>query len=326
MKSFLLVNKLIIFMLCYWSQIPGALCLRNVIISMPDAVERDEKVRLICRYNLEGETLYTLKWYKGEQEFYRFTPKESPPIKIFKVKGYTELEVVREESNGEQVTLKRAVRSISGRYSCEVTTDSPSFHAVSGHAELRVVVLPKEIPYIKVNAPKIKEGDWANVTCTSNASIPAANLTWTINNKAVTGKARIIHSQRVLDENDQEEAFSSISFQVDESHFKENNSLKVRCTASIYSIYQKTNEIGILLDRPNKAIYKPQVQREPTMITVLPSVKLSRSNIQLDKVYNDNNANNVIQSGNLENTNKSSTLTLGTFYIMLITLSMTLLC
>lgn len=117
--------------------------------------------------------------------------------------------------------------------------------------------------------------------------------TWT---PQVTGKPRIIHSQRVLDENDQEEAFSSISFQVDESHFKENNSLKVRCTASIYSIYQKTNEIGILLDRPNKAIYKPQVQRYPTVITELPSVKLSRSNVHLDKVYNDNNANNVIES------------------------------
>lgn len=70
---------------------------------MPDAVEKDEKVRLVCRYNLEGETLYTLKWYKGEQEFYRYTPKESPPIKIFAVRGYRELEVVVSETNVDKV-------------------------------------------------------------------------------------------------------------------------------------------------------------------------------------------------------------------------------
>lgn len=44
-----------------------------------------------------------------------------------------------EESYGDQVTLKRATISLAGFYTCEVTTEYPSFHAVSGHGELRVV-------------------------------------------------------------------------------------------------------------------------------------------------------------------------------------------
>lgn len=32
---------------------------------------------------MEGDTLYTVKYYKGRKEFYRYTPKENPAIKVF---------------------------------------------------------------------------------------------------------------------------------------------------------------------------------------------------------------------------------------------------
>lgn len=37
----------------------------------------------MCNYDLEGDTLYALKWYKGRKEFFRYTPKEESPIKTF---------------------------------------------------------------------------------------------------------------------------------------------------------------------------------------------------------------------------------------------------
>lgn len=61
---------------------------------MPSAVQRGEKVCLLCQYELEGETLYTLKWFKHEQEFFRYTPKETPSTKFFTMKAIPELEIV----------------------------------------------------------------------------------------------------------------------------------------------------------------------------------------------------------------------------------------
>lgn len=35
----------------------------------------------------EGETLYSVKWYKDNEEFYRYVPKANPPQHSYKVDG-----------------------------------------------------------------------------------------------------------------------------------------------------------------------------------------------------------------------------------------------
>lgn len=64
-----------------------ALTLKDVKVLVPAAVKRGENVNLICQYDLEGDTLYSMKWYKGKREFFRFTPKENPSLQIFPVPG-----------------------------------------------------------------------------------------------------------------------------------------------------------------------------------------------------------------------------------------------
>jgi hypothetical protein len=64
-----------------------ALTLKDVRVLVPAAVKRGENVNLICKYDLEGDTLYSMKWYKGKREFFRFTPKENPSLQIFPVPG-----------------------------------------------------------------------------------------------------------------------------------------------------------------------------------------------------------------------------------------------
>lgn len=43
--------------------------------------------QLECKYDLQGEKLYTVKWYKDGKEFYRFLPGESPEVQVFEVSG-----------------------------------------------------------------------------------------------------------------------------------------------------------------------------------------------------------------------------------------------
>lgn len=49
----------------------------------PTAVQRGKNVSLFCHYNLEGQQLYAVKWYRGQYEFYRYNPSEIPNRKIF---------------------------------------------------------------------------------------------------------------------------------------------------------------------------------------------------------------------------------------------------
>lgn len=42
---------------------------------------------LECHFDLQGETLYSVKWYKDGQEFYRFLPRDRNPVQLFPMKG-----------------------------------------------------------------------------------------------------------------------------------------------------------------------------------------------------------------------------------------------
>ena len=46
-------------------------------------------MNLICDYDLGGETLYSVKWYKDDKEFYRYMPQENKTkrTQAFKLPG-----------------------------------------------------------------------------------------------------------------------------------------------------------------------------------------------------------------------------------------------
>lgn len=67
--------------------------LSHVRVLMPGAVLRGDSATLRCHFDLEGDTLYSVKWYKGRQEFYRYTPRETPPVKTFPIPRLPQLQV-----------------------------------------------------------------------------------------------------------------------------------------------------------------------------------------------------------------------------------------
>lgn len=64
-----------------------ALALRIVHVTVPNAVQSGNNATLVCEHDTEGDTLYSVKWYKGRREFFRYTPKEIPAVKIFSMPG-----------------------------------------------------------------------------------------------------------------------------------------------------------------------------------------------------------------------------------------------
>lgn len=61
--------------------------LKGLRLSVPRAVRAGHSVTLSCDYDLETAPLYSVKWYHGDVEFYRFVPKEEPPTRVFDLPG-----------------------------------------------------------------------------------------------------------------------------------------------------------------------------------------------------------------------------------------------
>lgn len=56
-------------------------------IRIPQYVVKDSATQLECLYDLDGEALYSVKWYKDGNEFYRYVPRDMPPAQTFLLPG-----------------------------------------------------------------------------------------------------------------------------------------------------------------------------------------------------------------------------------------------
>jgi hypothetical protein len=63
--------------------------LRLVSLKVPPTADIAGPVTLICEYDLENGNLYSVKWYKDEGEFFRYTPDYEPHRRTFPTPGIT---------------------------------------------------------------------------------------------------------------------------------------------------------------------------------------------------------------------------------------------
>lgn len=64
---------------------PGSL--KWVRVNVPQYRIPGESAQLQCDYDLGNGTLYTVKWYKDHEEFYRFVPKVRPQAQSYTLEG-----------------------------------------------------------------------------------------------------------------------------------------------------------------------------------------------------------------------------------------------
>jgi len=64
------------------------LSLKLVRVSVPQYKVRGDMAVLECQYELGGvDKLYSVKWYKDNEEFYRYVPRSDTIKQSFKVEG-----------------------------------------------------------------------------------------------------------------------------------------------------------------------------------------------------------------------------------------------
>ncbi|RZB39611.1 uncharacterized protein BDFB_008317 [Asbolus verrucosus] len=215
------------------------LCLKDVVLDIePGIVQLGEDSTLRCSYDLEDAPLYCVKWYRGRHEFYRYTPKEHPSTKIFPFSG---VHVDLKQSNEKQVVLREVGFSLSGKFTCEVTTDGPLFLTSAVSKEMLVVVLPNHHPTLNTDKSFYDIGDVLRANCSSPPSRPAATLTFILNNIVVCEKC-VTHKHAA-----QELWWSDLSLELPlfPSHFN-NGRLTLKCVAEIGgNLYKKDVQISL---------------------------------------------------------------------------------
>jgi len=227
----------------------GVTMLRLVDLKVPPYTIRGQPVRLECHYDLEGEALYSVKWFKDDKEFFRFLPEDDPPAQIFNQQGVF---VDLPNSSDTAVVLKAVDINGSGQYRCEVSGEAPSFKTVTNQKVMVVIDLPDASgPQIEGVRPRYQIGDTVKINCTSSRSRPAAKLSWYINQEPVE-ESFLRHHPIIQDEDGLQTSMLGLEFKVRQKHFKKGD-LKMKCLATIDTLYWRTNEQSVEGDRPQKA-------------------------------------------------------------------------
>lgn len=61
--------------------------LKWIRVNVPQYRVPGESAQLQCDYDLGNLTLYSVKWYKDHEEFYRYVPKSRPQSNSYQVEG-----------------------------------------------------------------------------------------------------------------------------------------------------------------------------------------------------------------------------------------------
>lgn len=147
-------------------------------LEVPSLAEMFSPVRLGCRFRLGTNPLHSVKWYKDDEEFYRFTPTERPSRRQFPLPGaYVELE----DSDMHIVKLQNVSRLTAGVYRCEVSSEAPTFDSVHSSARMEVYALADRKPEIKLEKSRLFSGEEIVATCSSGQSYPQQKLLWFLN-------------------------------------------------------------------------------------------------------------------------------------------------
>ncbi|XP_021189076.1 uncharacterized protein LOC110375326 [Helicoverpa armigera] len=243
----------------------GVTSLRDVMLLVqPTNVIRGGTAALICSRDMQGAPLYSVKWYRGNHEFYRYTPMEEPDTRVFGLPG---IYVDMNRSNGTQVLLRRLDLSLAGNFSCEVTADSPSFATQIATKFIDVIALPHHPPQLKADKDRYQPGEVLQANCTSSPARPGANLTIYINEEPLRSSETSLHPT--------ESGLLWTSVKADVKVTPEmfqGGRLRVACLATVYDVYRNS---------ANLDFFTPDTDPRPERITLNSASKCFQSWILL---------------------------------------------
>jgi len=222
-------------------------------IIVPSQIQYGSKVVLRCLYDLDGYSLYSVKWYKGSHEFFRFVPSEVFKFRVFPWSNFT-IDYDPEEKG--KVHLMNVTQDAEGQYKCEVSTEGPKFDTDFKEANMSVYDISSDGPVLSANGRyEFDVNQVLNFTCSFKKSRPKPKLTWRIDGQEVMTHERryVMDSPEGLD---WWSVDSDLSVLVNATYVQR-KVLSVSCTASVGSVYEKTTTLKYTARTPALALPPP---------------------------------------------------------------------
>ncbi|KAG7209914.1 hypothetical protein KM043_011508 [Ampulex compressa] len=213
----------LIFVVLLGHEVAALRLLRKIVPPYP---LRGEDALLECSYDLELNKLYSITWYKDNEEFYRYQPRGEPNKHSHRIEG---VKVDHRHSDHEKVLLQDVSLQTSGKYKCEISAEGPNFPSISAEASMEVIVLPREAPSITGEEKVYATGDVLALNCTSDKSHPAANLKWFVNGALVHADSEMQFEYQGL-----YSTISSLRLQLEPNHVA-GDKINVRCESTVRS-------------------------------------------------------------------------------------------
>ncbi|XP_036674513.3 uncharacterized protein beat-IV [Drosophila suzukii] len=215
--------------------------------SFDDSIDREEEdEEEEEEQREEGEALYAIKWYKDNEEFYRYVPKARPPKTSYRVDG---VRVIEELSDASRVLLRGLTLNSTGLYRCEVSAEAPNFSSVQGEGRMDIVFLPRDGPHIRGQQYQYQIGEYLYLNCTSGKSHPASHLQWFVNEQPILDEHYLHKYNDIVHKHGLITSTLGLQLPLEPRHFHEGD-MRVKCLASISPVLWKGGKESVLQRRP----------------------------------------------------------------------------
>lgn len=197
--------------------------LRLTGIGVPSFATVGEHSKLVCEFDLEGDRLDSVTWYKDNVEFFKFVKNEG----IVQYSVVSGVVVDLSQSTQNIVALKELTQYSSGAYTCKVTAKSTS--PKNRYATRNMVVVePPQSVTISGSKDSYSVGETATVTCYAYGSNPAASISWRINDKQLSARPPSEATIKAYLQGIQDRSDISQPIQTDPFFKKTNSSLRLK--------------------------------------------------------------------------------------------------
>ncbi|CAH0551852.1 unnamed protein product [Brassicogethes aeneus] len=234
------------------------------ITNMTAPVIQDPRknLHIFCKFDMGGEDLYAVKWYKDDHEFYRYSPSGPSKYVQYPVPGVkVEVRSSKCVKNSCVLVLTELRRpESSGAYRCEVSSEAPAFRLASQTYNITVAALPEIPPAMENLSDNYFFGEIILATCTSDIGDPQPKVTWNINGNPVQSKY-----------------LKELPSKTEE--FEVNRQIKLR-----NSIVQ----MNIPLDKKMATDKQPTTKLEIQCVSTVPGINYTVSSIRTIKVTDEN--------------------------------------